>query len=263
MEKSVIRMTVMQKAVFIMKSLLFLFGISFCVAENIFAETNAAQLVRDADGYRGYLNSAFTATLEVTSIVPEKEPRSNRLALSVKGLDSLVKFEAPARDKGKAMLFKHRELWFHAPRTKRLIRLTPAQRLLGEASNGDVAGTRFADDYEAELSRRETVNDTPCFVLDLKAVDRKVTYARIRYWVSEKGHRPVRSEHFAISGKLLKTAEYTKFTVVTDDAVPKLAKLIIHNPLKTGQRTILVYSNWKKQELSSSLFQKNYLKRLR
>ena len=64
------------------------------------------------------------------------------------------------------------------------------------------------------------------------------------------------SSTFSISGKLLKTAEYTKFTMVTDYAVPKLAKLIIHNPLKTGQRTILVYSNWKKQELSSSLFQK-------
>ncbi len=253
----------MNQAVFIKKSLLFLLGICFGAVQVICAETNAPQLVRDADGYRGYLNSAFTATLEVTSIVPEKEPRSNRLALSVKGQDSLVKFEAPARDKGKAMLFKHRELWFHAPRTKRLIRLTPAQRLLGEASNGDVAGTRFADDYESTLSGRETVNGTPCFVLDLKAVDRKVTYARIRYWVAEDGHRPVRSEHFAISGKLLKTADYAEFTEVSDDAHPKLAKLIIHNPFKTGQRTILVYRNWKKQELSSSLFQKNYLKRLR
>jgi hypothetical protein len=238
-------------------------GWLFYCTHLVFAEPTPKQLVSDADRYRGYTDSSFTATLEITSLIPDKEPRSNRFALSVKGLDSLVKFESPARDKGKAMLFKHRELWFHVPRTKRLIRLTPTQRLLGEASNGDVAGTRFSDDYEATLSGQESVNDTLCYVLEMKAVDRKVTYASLKFWISVKNHRPVRSQHFALSGKLLKTVNYLEFSDVSDDDKPKLSKMVIDNPLKKGQQTILIYRNWKKVTLPSSLFQKNYLKRLR
>ncbi len=223
---------------------------------------SAQKLVEHADQYRGYV-AGFTATLEVTSIVPDKADRSNRLSLFVKGLNSLVKYEAPARDKGKAMLFKERELWFHVPKTKRLIRLTPIQRLLGQASNGDVAGTRFSDDYRAQLVGQEIVHNVACHVLELKAVSRKVTYARLKYWVAQDDHRPIQSEHYSLSGKLLKVAHYAEFTAVNDDQVPKLAKLIIRDPLKSGEQTTIAYKNWKQAELSEAMFQKTYLKRLK
>ncbi len=223
-------------------------------------EITAKQLVEDADQFRGYQQS-FKFVLQVTSIVPGKEDRSNRLSIYVKDDASLIKFEAPARDKGKAMLFKERDLWFHTPKTKRLIRISPVQRLLGQAANGDVAGTRFANDYHATLTGTENLGELPCYVMDLKAVDRKVTYARLKYWVSQKDHYPVKSEHYAISGKLLKTLHYESFTE-SDDGL-KLGKLVIFDPLKKGYKTIMTYSHWEKANLSESMFQKTYLKRLK
>lgn len=238
--------------------LLLLFS-TYSIAE----ELTPQQMVEKADRFRGYESRNFTLKTEVTFMAPKKKNRSNRLSVSVKENDSLVKFEAPARDKGKAMLFKNRELWFHAPKTKRLIRIAPIQRLLGGASNGDVANTRFSSDYNPELTGKESVDGIPCYVLNLKAVDRKVTYARLKYWVSEKDYRPVKSEHYAISGKLLKIARYEKFIEVNDDSYPKISQFTITNPIKPGEKTIMRYSQWKKANLSSSMFQKTYLKRLR
>ena len=223
-------------------------------------EMTAGQLIQDADQFRGYPQS-FEFVLEVTSIVPGKEDRTNRLSVYVRDEASLVKFEAPAHDKGKAMLFQDRDLWLHVPTTKRLIRISPIQRLLGQASNGDVAGTRFASDYHGGIIGTEILGEVPCYVMDLQAVDRKVTYARLKYWVSQKDHRPVKSEHYAVSGKLLKILHYEEFT--ESDEGLKLSKLLILDPLKKGHKTTMTYSHWKKADLAASMFQKTYLKRLK
>ncbi len=219
------------------------------------------QLIRDADSFRGYPGRSFKFTLQVTSIIHGEAKHTKRMSVFVREEASLVRFDAPVRDKGKAMLFKDRALWFHVPKTRKLIRITPLQRLLGEASNGDVAGTRFSGDYQARIVGKDTIDGEPCHLMELKAVDRKVTYARLRYWISRKDHRPLKSEHYAVSGKLLKVVHYHKYTKTPGG--PKLARLLILNPLREGHRTIMDYSQWEAIDLPPAMFQKTYLKRMK
>ncbi|MFX7793275.1 outer membrane lipoprotein-sorting protein, partial [Acinetobacter baumannii] len=51
---------------------------------------------------------------------------------------SLIRYVAPARDANKLILFSGKDLWFYDPTSKASIRMSPQQRLLGQASNGDV-----------------------------------------------------------------------------------------------------------------------------
>ncbi len=222
---------------------------------------DSEQLIRNADSFRGYPGQSFKFTLQVTSIIHGEAKHTKRMSVFVRGEASLVRFDAPARDKGKAMLFKDRALWFHVPKTRKLIRIAPLQRLLGNASNGDVAGTRFSGDYRARIVAKDIIDGEPCHLMELKAVDRKVTYARLRYWISRKDHRPLKSEHYAVSGKLLKVVHYQKYMETPDG--PKLARLLIFNPLREGHRTIMDYSQWEPIDLPSAMFQKTYLKRLK
>ena len=222
---------------------------------------DSEQLIRDADQFRGYPGRSFKFTLQVTHVVQGEAEQSMRLSVFVREEASLVRFEAPARDKGKAMLFKDRALWFHVPRTRKLIRITPLQRLLGDASNGDIAGTRFSDDYQARIVGKDMIDGEACYLLELKAIDRKVTYARLRYWISRKDHRPLKSEHYALSGKLLKVVHYQKY--METPGGPKLARLLILNPLREGHRTIMDYSQWEAIDLPAAMFQKTYLKRMK
>ena len=68
---------------------------------------------------------------------------------------SLIRFVAPQRDANKLMLKNGNDLWFYDPSSQASIRLSPQQRLLGQASNGDVVTVNLAKDYKAELLGEE------------------------------------------------------------------------------------------------------------
>ena len=72
---------------------------------------------------------------------------------------SLLRFIAPARDTGKLMLKNGNDLWLYDPSSKASIRLSPQQRLLGQAANGDVVTVDLAKDYQAQLAAEEDVQD--------------------------------------------------------------------------------------------------------
>ncbi|MFX8565881.1 outer membrane lipoprotein-sorting protein, partial [Acinetobacter baumannii] len=62
---------------------------------------------------------------------------------------SLVRFVEPPRDENKLILQDGLIMWFYDPEAKSSIRLSPQQRLMGQASNGDVVTVNFARDYKA------------------------------------------------------------------------------------------------------------------
>ena len=226
----------------------------------LFAAPSAEEIVQKADQFRGFGQESFSLKLLIVSYQPQKEPQKNLLQVKVKAGSSLVEFLAPNTVKGRAMLFEGRDLWLHIPKTRKIIRISPAQRLMGESSNGDVAATNFSGDYQATLLGEETVENTPCYHLMLDAIDPKVTYHKIEYWVDRISGKPVVSKHFAASGKLLKTAVYKSFIDVQGQE--KLEKLLLINPLLEGNYTWMIYSDYSKEDFPPALFRKENLNRL-
>lgn len=130
--------------------------------------------------------------------------------------DNLVRFMAPARDRNKLLLKNGHDIWFFDPATQAGLRLSPQQRLLGQASNGDVVTVNLAQDYRAELEQEETITDgegkpRQCWKLKLSALRSDVSYFKVDYWVEKGTHRPVKGQFLSESGRLLKTAYYRKF----------------------------------------------------
>ncbi len=226
----------------------------------LYATPTAQEIIKKADEFRGFQKQPFTFKLKIVSHKPDKPKRSSTMQVEVKSGKSLVQFLAPKRDKGRAMLFAGKDLWFHIPHTRKIIRISPAQRLMGEASNGDTAGVNFADDYTATLIGDAVIKGEKCYQLSLKAVNRKVTYAKIEYWVSQKTFKPIKSEHYAISGKLLKVALYKSFIKVGNGE--KLKKLLLINPLFKGRYTWMIYNKYEQKNIPDSRFRKENLNRL-
>ena len=101
---------------------------------------------------------------------------------------SLVRFVAPARDAGKLMLYSGKDLWFYDPANKASVRLSPQQRLLGQASNGDVVSVNLALDYRASDAGEEDVPDGErgtrhCHKLTLAARTPEASYHHIEIWI--------------------------------------------------------------------------------
>jgi len=226
---------------------------------------DASELLAKADAYRNFKGKSFTFDLKLNSMETDKDDQVFDLKVEI--LDShhsLVIYDAPVSERGKALLMSEQNLWFHTPSSKKPIRITPQQRLLGEASNGDVASTDFSGDYDPKYVGEETIDGVVCHVLELTAKpDALATYSRLTLWLRQDDFKPYKADFFATTGKLLKTAFYNRYEKLADmDGKEQLTSIRIVNPLVAGKETVMEYTNFKVTELSASRFTANGLRRL-
>ena len=231
------------------------------------AEVDPVALLARADEYRSFRGKTFSFDLELESHESNSPGRSFRLNARI--LDphtSLVVYTGPASEQGKALLMDGSNLWFSTPNNSKPIRITPQQRLLGEASNGDVASTDFSGDYNATGAAPDSVDGAATVRLELEPKPGGLAaYGSVKLWVRAADSAPVKADFFGPSGKLLKTAFYRRFVTLPEDlgAKRQLTELEIVNALDPGKRTLMRYSAFKLGELPASMFTTTYLSRLR
>lgn len=177
---------------------------------------------------------------------------------------SLIRFVQPARDTGKLLLKNGNDLWFFDPGTKASVRISPQQRLMGEASNGDVVTVNFARDYKATLAAEETITDGErksrrAYKLALAAANEDATYPAIELWVDADSRWPLKARFMADSGRLLKTAYYRRFQ--TQLGVERPTETVIIDGINPGAVTIVRLSDFVARNIPTTWFQRDFLPR--
>lgn len=218
------------------------------------------EILQRADEVR-FPKESFEVSITIQTAEDGKvmEDRSYKV-LSKGNENTLVLTVAPASDRGQVLLMRGFDLWLFLPRVSQPVRLSPAQRLAGQVSNGDIARANFTGDYTPTLVGSDMVGSDMFYVLDLTAVDRKVTYQRVRYWVRQSNYRPYKAEFYSLSGRLLKTCRYEDFRLLGGKVRP--TKLVMVDAFKNGGESTLQYADMKLRELPDRIFTKDYLKRL-
>jgi len=173
---------------------------------------------------------------------------------------SLVRFIAPARDKGKALLSDLDKMWYYSPDLRRPIPISRQQRLIGQVSNGDVVAADFDYSYISTLTGEEACADKTCYKLSLKRRWPYVTYPAIDYWVEKESGHPVRADFLSADGVLIKRSYYRDYQQVLGEMRPKT--IVIEDALRKDNYTTMRYSNVALESLPESNFQKEYLMRL-
>jgi outer membrane lipoprotein-sorting protein len=156
------------------------------------------------------------------------------------------------REKGQSVLMLGDDMWLYFPDTSRPMRISPLERLSGDASNGDVARTNYAVDYTPVYLRTEKVGTDNCYVLDLTAKRKGATYQRILYWLRVEDARPVRAEFYLNSGKHIKSATFDEYQQTGDRIL--LRKLTLYDEIRHNSHSILEYSGIAPRELPDKLF---------
>lgn len=177
---------------------------------------------------------------------------------------SLVRFVLPARDSGKLMLRNGKDLWFFDPSTKASVRLSPQQRLMGQASNGDVVTVNFAKDYVATVAAEESVQDgerrsRASIKLALMSSAENATYSAAELWVDAQNSAPIKAKFFADSGRLLKTAYYRKFQ--SQLGADRPSETVIIDGLNPQLVTLIRLSEFSFRNIPLAWFQRDYLPR--
>lgn len=220
----------------------------------------ARAIVEKADRIR-FPSESFEVEVDVTNLSNGQVNDTRKYKVLSKGNENtIVQVIEPAVDRGQIMLMRGRDLWVFLPNVSQPVRLSLSQRLTGQVANGDLARANFAGDYRPRLLRTEKLDDVECHVLELIAVDRGVTYARVLYWVRQANSYPMKAEFFSVSERLLKTCRYENFKSLGGRVRP--TRLLLQDALKRGEESVLDYSELKLRDLPDRMFTKEYLRRL-
>lgn len=177
---------------------------------------------------------------------------------------SLIRFLAPARDVNKLMLKAGNDLWFYDPGNKASIRISPQQRLLGKAANGDVVSFNFAKDYRATLVGEEATLDGDrqnrrSYKLKLEATKPDVTYHHVEAWIDSSNNRPLKARFYSESNRLLKTAYYRRYEKQLGAERP--TETVIIDGLDPQWVTVLRFTDWAERDVPEAWLQRDYLPR--
>jgi len=249
-----------------MKSLgLFLF--SFLLVHGLaWAAPSADEILAASDSIRNP-GRPFSVTVTLTEFQAGKQVDTSTLVSYSRTQQngqfaSLIRFVLPARDAGKLMLKNGNDMWFFDPASKASVRLSPQQRLLGQASNGDVATVNLAKDYKATLVGDEEIQDgerrtRKAHKLALTAAAPDVTYASIEMWVDAVNNRPLKARFFAESSRLLKTAYYRRFQPQLGAERP--TETVIIDGLNPQSVTLMRFSDYAARGIPDTWLQRDYL----
>lgn len=222
-----------------MKIGLLLFGLSG-LGNAAFAAPDAHTILKDSDQARGGGLPGIEWEIKVVSRDGDRTDEPQRLLVKAVDDSSVAETREPVRFKGSRILQVERNMWLTRPGLSKPIPVSPRQRMSGQASNGDIAATNYAGDYDAQMGGTETLDGEPCYVLNLAAKHKRTTYDRIRYWVSVKRLVGIKAEFYSVSGKLLKTATFEYHNTIEHEGkrIPFISRMTIRDALVDAETTM-------------------------
>jgi hypothetical protein len=165
-------------------------------------------LLKDADRFR---TGADNLQVETQVTVLNKDgsvDKERRYTVFVQAQhQSLVLMRSPA-EAGQKVLMLNDDFWLMLPGSARALRITPSQKLLGDASTGDIATMSWADDYSGTLVAEDSCEGKPCLHLALTASRKGLSYQRIELWIGKARHEPISADLYVLSEKLAKQARF-------------------------------------------------------
>ena len=239
-----------------------IFTLLFCCAFSLpplHAAMSPKEILSKADEARGNAEGVEWR-IEIESVERDR-PQQRTIKVSARSFNSLAEFLAPPNVKGQKLLMLDRNMWFAKPGLSKAVPISPRQKLMGLAANGDIASTNYAGDYRITETTEDAANNEACYLLDLSAVDTRATYDRIKYWISKERLVGVKAEFYTVSGKMFKTAtfEYKNSISLEGRQRPFISKMNIASALVKGDVTTMSYSKVSIKKVPDSLFNLNLL----
>lgn len=223
------------------------------------AGTTPGEILKKADEARGNVEGVVWE-IDIESVEGGRH-QERTIKVSARGFNSLAEFLAPPNVKGQKLLMMDRNMWFSKPGLSKAVPISPRQKLLGGAANGDIASTNYAGDYKVTQTEEDAVEGEPCYLFDLAAIDNRATYDRIRYWISKKRLVGVKAEFYTVSGKMFKTAffEYKNKVTIDGKECPFISKMTITSAVIKEDVTTMRYSKMSFRKVPDAIFNLNLM----
>lgn len=235
---------------------------------------SAQEIITRSDEIRNP-KEPFQVTLQLTEYINGAARNETTLTVYSKlaGVSekyrNLVRYAEPPRDRGKGVLMDGTLMWFYDPASRTSVRISPEQRLVGQASQGDVVTVNLARDYAARFlgsAEGETIQDADkvarnCWHLELVPRSSDAIYAKAEYWVEKNSFHPIKGKFYSDSGRVLKIAYYHRYEKQLGAERP--GETIIIDAVNAKLVTTMSSHGYHGVDIPDSWYQREYLSRLK
>ncbi|HHG2232994.1 TPA: outer membrane lipoprotein-sorting protein [Vibrio parahaemolyticus] len=202
-------------------------------AEQALDAQQVAQLIEKADSYR--LQDDSSKVVSLVRLYQDQELDKTRLyhVYTRPNRESLVVFKSAVE---------------------------AGQKLLGEASIGDISTLTWSQDYQGEWKATETLTingqSIAAYRLALTAKTKGASYQKIDLWLSEQDAFPIKADLYLRSGKLAKQAQYGRATNLGEDYVSEMTLL---DSIQPSKKTVIEYQEIVPWQLDNKFYNPSYL----
>lgn len=180
----------------------------------------------------------------------------------------LIVMTAPESDKGNGYLRVADNFWMYRRNTRTFQHISRDESIGGTDAHGeDFEDRKMIELYQPltdaggqELFSEEKLGQIPVIKFEVKAKVNDVDYPKKIYWVRRDNNLILKEEAYALSGSLMQTAYYLKFTQIDGRYVA--VKMFFIDEFEKGNKTVVEISNIKTDKLSDAIFTKAYLENL-
>ena len=207
-------------------------------ASRVQATTDVTAQLIAADRYRsGQANLQVETEVKVLNRDGSTDKERRYTVFAQAQRKSLVLMRSPA-EQGQKVLMLGDDFWLLLPGSQRALRITASQKLLGDASTGDIATLSWAEDYGGTLTGEETCAAQACLHLSLQARHKGSSYQRIELWVGKQRGEPLAADFYVQSDKLAKQA---RFVFDKADAPTLVTEMVLQDRLSNHKETRVRY----------------------
>ena len=175
----------------------------------------------------------------------------------------------PVSDKGKGYLKIGDNLWLYDP-VGRSFTFTSAKERFQNSSarNSDFNRSNFSYDYRPVSGKREKLGRFDCTILELEATNSKVSFPKMRIWISDNDNLVRKMEDYSLSGQLMRTTAVPSYQKVGSLWVPQSLVILDHlnSKIIAGktefERTTITIKNPSLADIPDSVYTKEYLEKV-
>jgi hypothetical protein len=180
----------------------------------------------------------------------------------------LIVMVSPESDKGNGYLRVGDNFWMYRRNTRSFQHINRDENIGGSDAKGDDFEKRkLTELYEGakDAAGKEMISDTmlgkiPVYRFEVRAKVNDVDYPKKIYWIRKDNFLPLKEQSYSLSGTLMQTAYYRKYTTVQGKYVP-IEQLFI-DEFEKGNKTLVEISNISIEPLEDTIFTKAYLENL-
>ncbi|MES2675759.1 MAG: outer membrane lipoprotein-sorting protein [Pseudomonadota bacterium] len=228
------------------------------LAENNMAkgtDQEANEWVKIVDSYRQFSESIKVTTRIQVINNGEKEKEKLYEVYIKPGRKSLVVFKSSGEN-GQKVLMLDNMFWLLMPKSPRPIRITPLQKLLGDATTGDIATMSWHEDYDAVKESPVEIDGVKVDSVMLTAKVQGVSYKSIRLFLARESHKPLKAEFYVSSGKL---AKYASFVIHNTGKREQIIKMELTDAIQKGRVTLVEYLSNESYSIDDKYYNPQFL----